>query len=206
MNAARSIAKTGFRTTPAQYGELGEGIYGTCVKPGTSRDDAKDAINEQINKAKRFAHDAGLRGKVDNKDNIPVLMICIILFSRVDVRPSKAECVQRGVAWDGGSDPEGCGDKATDAVWLKSFPRRELKVGPASQWKMNECQACYTDSTDGVRFPYIASKNAELCFRPNMDIAQMRIIRLDKEGTCPFGGYCGYGKAGRKCPFFQHMP
>lgn len=193
LPAALAISQTGFWPTPAQTGELGEGIYATCVMPGTDKSEAEDAINREIGKAKRFAHDVDLR-KNDGANvgpiHVPVLIICIITIRKVYVRP------------DGGSDPEGW-----DSDPVNGDKAKGRTITRASWWKTNGYEACYTTSTDGVRSPYMASKNSELCFESSTRVQEMRVIRLDDEGTCPYARIkpyiCRYEEAGFTCPFKQ---
>jgi hypothetical protein len=168
LTAATGISTTGFRPTVAEWGELGEAVYATCVRPGTAKKDAEDKINDEIGKAKRFAHD---KAKKSTPQDVPVLIICVICFDKVEIRD--------------GSDPEGW-----EIDPINGDAANSRTIGRASQWKLKDCQACFTSKTDGVRKPFFKSPNTELCFKPSMTVQQMRIIRLDKEGKCPKNRAC----------------
>jgi hypothetical protein len=165
--------KGGFKVTPAEWAELGEGVYATCVEPGTEKAKANRAAQE-IGKAKRFAHDYDKRKdrgwKKHGPKSIPVLLVLRVVMEKIDIRE--------------GSDPEGDGFVA-------------------SEWKKKGCQACYTTHTDGARKPHVGTKAAEICFKPTVQIQDMEVVYLNKEGRCPFeavGMDCKYKEEGFKCP------
>jgi hypothetical protein len=182
LTAAEAISKTGFRCTPARYGELGEGVYGTCVKPNTPKSDVVGDMTIEIEKAKRFAHDFDLRKNPgEEPTNIPVLLILTVTFEKIEIRTK-------------GSDPEGEDTSDSGKAWAP--------VGKASQWKIHGNQAVYTTSTDGAREPHIATTISELCFKPSNKVQQMRIVELSGDG-CPTkraGRGCKYEKGGFTCP------
>lgn len=180
LACAEKIKETGFKQTSARTGELGEGIYGTCVHPQTEKDQAGESLEEEVEKAKRFAHDYDLRfndGKQKGPTNVPVLVVVGVNLSRVKVFA--------------GSDPD------PDGV-----PEGDVAAGRVSEWKREGFQACWTSKTDGVRDPWIKTTLSEICFRRDTKIGAMRVVRLDKNGFPQELAKrpCRYKEAGFRCP------